>query len=312
MVGITIGVDSAVKVSVNLGQDVGGPSAGLMFSLGIYDKLTPQNITGGRFIAGTGTISPEGEVGPIGGIQQKMVAAKDAGATVFLSPTRTARRRRTPRRRGCGWSGSTPCTARSALNAPGQGTGRPGLPEVAPQVSVDASASARPAQIGSEQHLIVAVVAAQPHRRVREPSRGTDRRPAYVLAAGLAGRLGPPGVASSPLPRCSRMRSTTSAQPADLFRPFDCAQDILDRLLRRQVELFELPASAGRAFGTPSGAGASSGSCSCSSGASTSGVQSRGGVPAGASRRGVRGRGRAVRVGVIRSLFFHQVLSRAI
>jgi Lon-like protease len=73
-----------VKISVG---DVGGPSAGLMFSLGIYEKLTPGEITGGRFIAGTGTITPEGQVGPIGGIQQKMVAARHAGATVFLTPT---------------------------------------------------------------------------------------------------------------------------------------------------------------------------------------------------------------------------------
>ncbi|WP_433181856.1 YlbL family protein [Actinoallomurus sp. CA-150999] len=73
-----------VKISVG---DVGGPSAGLMFSLGIYDKLTPQDITGGKFIAGTGTITPEGQVGPIGGIQQKMVAARNAGATIFLTPT---------------------------------------------------------------------------------------------------------------------------------------------------------------------------------------------------------------------------------
>lgn len=73
-----------VKISVG---DVGGPSAGLMFSLGIYDKLTPDDITGGKFIAGTGTITPEGQVGPIGGIQQKMVAARDAGATIFLTPT---------------------------------------------------------------------------------------------------------------------------------------------------------------------------------------------------------------------------------
>lgn len=75
-----------VKVKISVG-DVGGPSAGLMFSLGIYDKLTPQEITGGRFIAGTGTITPEGQVGPIGGIQQKMVAARHAGATIFLTPT---------------------------------------------------------------------------------------------------------------------------------------------------------------------------------------------------------------------------------
>jgi PDZ domain-containing protein len=72
-------------VDINVG-DVGGPSAGLMFSLGILDKLTPGELTGGKKIAGTGTIEPTGEVGAIGGIQQKMVGAKDAGATIFLTP----------------------------------------------------------------------------------------------------------------------------------------------------------------------------------------------------------------------------------
>ncbi|MEO5877188.1 MAG: PDZ domain-containing protein [Streptosporangiaceae bacterium] len=73
----------SVKISVG---DIGGPSAGLMFSLGIYDLLTPGTLTGGRFIAGTGTITTEGQVGPIGGIQQKMIAARRAGAAVFLVP----------------------------------------------------------------------------------------------------------------------------------------------------------------------------------------------------------------------------------
>lgn len=73
------------KVTISVG-DVGGPSAGLMFSLAIVDKLTPGSLTGGKFIAGTGTISPDGRVGPIGGIQQKMIAARRAGATVFLTP----------------------------------------------------------------------------------------------------------------------------------------------------------------------------------------------------------------------------------
>lgn len=67
-------------------EDIGGPSAGLMFSLGIIDKLTPDDLTGGRIIAGTGTIDDEGRVGPIGGIPQKLVGAKDAGATAFLVP----------------------------------------------------------------------------------------------------------------------------------------------------------------------------------------------------------------------------------
>ena len=72
-----------VKFSVG---DIGGPSAGMMFALGIVDKLTPTNLTGGTFIAGTGAITAAGQVQPIGGIQQKMVGARDAGATVFLTP----------------------------------------------------------------------------------------------------------------------------------------------------------------------------------------------------------------------------------
>lgn len=67
-------------------EDVGGPSAGLMFALGIVDKLTPVDLTAGRHVAGTGTITPDGEVGPIGGIRQKLAGAREAGATLFLMP----------------------------------------------------------------------------------------------------------------------------------------------------------------------------------------------------------------------------------
>ena len=73
------------KVSINAG-DVGGPSAGLMFSLAVYDKLTPGSLTGGANIAGTGTIDAAGAVGPIGGIQQKLVGASRGGAAWFLAP----------------------------------------------------------------------------------------------------------------------------------------------------------------------------------------------------------------------------------
>jgi len=72
-----------VKISVG---NIGGPSAGMMFALGIIDKLTPLNLTGGKFIAGTGEITAGGQVEAIGGIQQKMVGARDAGATYFLTP----------------------------------------------------------------------------------------------------------------------------------------------------------------------------------------------------------------------------------
>lgn len=86
MVGISIGVDSPVKVTVNLGQDIGGPSAGTAFALAIYDKLTPGELLNGKHIAGTGTIDALGQVGAIGGIQQKIAGAKASGATVFLVP----------------------------------------------------------------------------------------------------------------------------------------------------------------------------------------------------------------------------------
>jgi PDZ domain-containing protein len=87
IVGITPNERSVfpVKVDIML-KDVGGPSAGLMFALGIIDKLGPESITGGRTIAGTGEITPDGVVGPIGGIAQKMLGAQARGATVFLAP----------------------------------------------------------------------------------------------------------------------------------------------------------------------------------------------------------------------------------
>ena len=72
-------------VKIDAGN-VGGPSAGLMFSLVIYDKLTEGAMTGGAKIAGTGTIDDSGKVGPIGGIRQKVVGAQHAGATFFLAP----------------------------------------------------------------------------------------------------------------------------------------------------------------------------------------------------------------------------------
>jgi PDZ domain-containing protein len=73
-------------VDFNL-ANVGGPSAGLMFSLAVVDKLTTGDLVGSRFVAGTGTIKADGTVGRIGGIVHKMTAARAAGATVFLVPT---------------------------------------------------------------------------------------------------------------------------------------------------------------------------------------------------------------------------------
>ena len=72
-------------VDFNL-ANVGGPSAGLMFSLAVVDKLTTGDLAGSKFVAGTGTITADGKVGQIGGITHKMAAAHAAGATVFLVP----------------------------------------------------------------------------------------------------------------------------------------------------------------------------------------------------------------------------------
>ncbi|WP_026925070.1 YlbL family protein [Glycomyces arizonensis] len=66
--------------------NIGGPSAGMIFALGIVDTVTEGELTGGLTVAGTGEIDPQGNVGGIGGIQQKIMAAADAGAEVFLSP----------------------------------------------------------------------------------------------------------------------------------------------------------------------------------------------------------------------------------
>lgn len=91
MAGIGIGL--ADNTSINTNPDVsihsgaiGGPSAGLMFSLQIYKQLTGENIHGDKDIAGTGTISPDGTVGRIGGIAKKVVASDEEGIDYFFAP----------------------------------------------------------------------------------------------------------------------------------------------------------------------------------------------------------------------------------
>ncbi|MFF1450549.1 PDZ domain-containing protein [Streptomyces sp. NPDC058274] len=87
IVGISAGTDHTFPFTIDIKlADVGGPSAGLMFALGIVDKLTPGSLTGGKFVAGTGTIDDDGTVGPIGGIEMKTVGARDKGAQYFLTP----------------------------------------------------------------------------------------------------------------------------------------------------------------------------------------------------------------------------------
>lgn len=84
-VGLTLTFDLPVDVKIQI-NNVGGPSAGMMFALGIIDKMSTGDLTGGQHIAGTGTIDADGNVGGIGGIRQKLYGARDAGATWFLAP----------------------------------------------------------------------------------------------------------------------------------------------------------------------------------------------------------------------------------
>jgi PDZ domain-containing protein len=88
-IGISLVDDKDIKVNPPvkiITDEIGGPSAGLMFSLEIYNQLTKDDLTKGHQIAGTGTIDVDGTVGPIGGIEQKIVAADKAGAEIFLAP----------------------------------------------------------------------------------------------------------------------------------------------------------------------------------------------------------------------------------
>lgn len=87
LLGIALATKFTFPFDVSIAlSNVGGPSAGMMFALGIIDTLTPTDITGGKHFAGTGTIDAAGNVGAIGGIAQKMIGARDSGATVFLAP----------------------------------------------------------------------------------------------------------------------------------------------------------------------------------------------------------------------------------
>jgi PDZ domain-containing protein len=87
VLGVYVDPDFRFPFQVRISIDnVGGPSAGTMFALGIVDMLTPGDLTGGELIAGTGTIEPDGAVGAIGGIRQKLLGARRGGARWFLAP----------------------------------------------------------------------------------------------------------------------------------------------------------------------------------------------------------------------------------
>ena len=89
-IGILVGTDYDIKtnpkVKFKFKNDETGPSAGLMTSLEIYNRLVKEDLTKGRVIAGTGTISSIGEVGEIGGVKFKLLGAEKKGANIFLCP----------------------------------------------------------------------------------------------------------------------------------------------------------------------------------------------------------------------------------
>ena len=87
LLGVTMTSEPAGDITVNYNlNDIGGPSAGMIFSLAVIDKLSPGELNGGRKVAGTGTIAEDGSVGPIGGIAHKIEGARDGGAELFLAP----------------------------------------------------------------------------------------------------------------------------------------------------------------------------------------------------------------------------------
>lgn len=88
LIGITPGYDYdfPFDVKISISDNIGGPSAGLIFSLAVYDTITPGSLTGGARVAGTGEIAPDGSVGSIGGIQQKIAGARSEGTELFLVP----------------------------------------------------------------------------------------------------------------------------------------------------------------------------------------------------------------------------------
>ncbi|MDR0945604.1 MAG: hypothetical protein LBM66_05520, partial [Bifidobacteriaceae bacterium] len=85
MLGVTLTFATPLTIKYGV-EGIGGSSAGMMFTLGIIDKVGPTDLAAGKVIAGTGTISADGTVGAIGGIRQKMIAAKRDGAAYFLAP----------------------------------------------------------------------------------------------------------------------------------------------------------------------------------------------------------------------------------
>ena len=85
-INLDVGYSYAPTVTFRIDSGIGGPSAGLIFALAVYDEVTHDDLIAGRSVAGTGTITGDGSVGAIGGLQEKVAGAEAAGATIFLVP----------------------------------------------------------------------------------------------------------------------------------------------------------------------------------------------------------------------------------
>ena len=189
-IGITIGpaYDFPFSVEVTVDPDIGGPSAGLMFSLAIYDTLTPGSLTGDDVVAGTGTIDVDGTVGPIGGIQQKIVGAREAGAELFLVPADNCEDAQGARNGDMRLVRRPPCTTRAIASRRGPTTttptSRPAATALPSRRPADGRPAARPARgPAPARHQ-------RPRRRPRPGGgRPRDRGPRRERGLGRPGRL---------------------------------------------------------------------------------------------------------------------------
>ncbi len=246
VVGIQAGTDHVFPFTIDIKlADVGGPSAGLMFALGIVDKLTPDSLTGGRFVAGTGTIDDKGEVGPIGGIEMKLVGARNAGAEYFLTPadncaaaasdtpTDSPSSRWTPSTtppspwRSSARATRRPCRAARRAESTRKRGGRPGRAPSSSRTYGSSALEGGRERLGEPRHQVRAgqdlgrrVLLAQPDRRLARPARSTatvirtswrSGWPATHVASCFS--LSPCGTWAS-ADGGSMSRSTVMAQPA--------------------------------------------------------------------------------------------------
>ena len=219
-----------------------------MFALGIVDKLTPGALTGGRHVAGTGTIDDAGAVGAIGGIPQKMIGAKNAGAKVFLVPEDNCAEAVETAPDGLRLVKVTALkTAVAALDDLGEERQRrpPCLHHLIAQsanVAARASVESRD-QVGPAEHGLLVVVGAHPQRgRAGTVTQDRDHEP-HLLPARV---LGHPPQRLALVGRQRLLLARRQHQPlhreggAEHFRsPGDAREQLVERVVRGQITLVD-------------------------------------------------------------------------